>query len=176
LLGAAPSKRADLLETLHQPMRAWPWLCDNLGHINNARYIDLLGYGRLNWLLANDLFRSVMKQRLAFVVAGTGGVYRRPIERMEPFVLSTRIAAFDERWLYYEQSFALGERGDGAIAARFITRGQLLLHGKGLAPQTAITLCGRSLPETSPRAPADLAAWSAAQEACVEQIRQASQS
>lgn len=172
LLGAAPSKRAELLDTLRQPMRAWPWLCDNLGHINNARYIDLLGYGRLNWLLANDLFRSVMKQKMAFVIAGTGGVYRRPIERMQPFVLVTRLAAFDQRWLYYEQSFVLGEHGDGPIATRFISRGQLLLRGKSLAPHTAIALCGRSMPETNPEAPADLEAWSAAQDACVALIKQ----
>ncbi len=173
LIGSAPSRRANVFDTLGQPMRAWPWLCDSLGHINNARYVDLLGYGRLNWLLQNDLFRSVMKQRMAFVVAGTGGVYRHPIERMESFVLYTRLAAYDERWLYYEQSFVLGERGQGNVAARFLTRGQILLRGKGLAPRTAIELCGRALPEGRPEPPPDLRDWSQAQDACLQQIRQA---
>jgi acyl-CoA thioesterase FadM len=174
LVGRESGERADLLSTLHQPLRAWPWLCDSLGHINNARYLDLLGYGRLHWLLANGLFRSVLKQRMSFVLAGVGGVYRRQIPRMAPFVLATRLAAYDERWLYYEQAFVLGARGEGAVAARFLARGQIHQGQRSLAPREAIAQCGRALPEALPTPPADLAAWSEAQEGCLAQIRSAS--
>jgi acyl-CoA thioesterase FadM len=172
LIGAAPAApTGDLLATLQQPLRAWPWLCDSLRHINNARYLDLLGYGRLYWLLTHGLFRAVLKQRMSFMVAGVGGIYRRQIPRMAEFVLNTRVAAYDERWLYFEQVFVLGARGEGPIAARFLARGQLHMRRKALAPRAAIELCGGALPEAPPEAPPDLGAWCAAQDACLEQMR-----
>jgi acyl-CoA thioesterase FadM len=171
LIGRPTHARKDVLATLRQPLRAWPWLCDQLGHINNARYVDLLGYGRLHWLLETGLFGPVLKQRMSFVIAGVGGVYRRPIPRMGHFVLESRLAAYDARWLYHEQTFRLGVRGEGLVAARFISRGQILLRGEGLAPREALERCKLRMPEQMPIAPPDLEAWVGAQDACLDQMR-----
>ena len=64
----------DLLAPVIQQRKAWPWLCDTLGHINNARYFDLLQDGRVEWMLQNGLLRKVFRRRYAFLVAGVGGV------------------------------------------------------------------------------------------------------
>jgi acyl-CoA thioesterase FadM len=168
---AAPVRDADLLAPVTQELRAWPWLCDFQGHVNNARYLDLMTSGRMEWLLHNGLFRTIVTKRMAFLVAGLGGIYRQAIPHMAEFVLQTRVAAFDERWLYYEQSFRLGRGGQGAIAARFLVRGQLRAPDGPMAPRDALRRCGVELPPVSPAAPADLAAWNAAQAAGLEVIR-----
>lgn len=168
---ATPERGADLLAPVAQPLRAWPWLCDFQGHVNNARYLDLMSAGRLEWLLQNGLFRPVVTGRMAFLVAGLGGVYRRAIPRMAAFELQTRVAAFDERWLYYEHTFRLGHRQTGAIAARFLVRGQLRSPNGAMSPRDSLRRCGLELPATSPPAPPDLEVWNAAQAACLEVIR-----
>lgn len=168
---ATPNRNADLFAPVTQQLRAWPWLCDFQGHVNNARYLDLMSSGRLEWLLQNGLFRRVVTRRMAFLVAGLGGVYRHPIPRMEAFVLQTRVAAFDARWLYYEHTFWLGTAREGTVAARFLARGQLRAPGGPLGPRESLRRCGVELPARELPPPADLDAWSAAQAACLEVIR-----
>jgi acyl-CoA thioesterase FadM len=168
---ATPNHDTDLLAPVTQQLRAWPWLCDFQGHINNARYLDLMSNGRLEWLVQNGLFRSIFTQRMAFLIAGLGGTYRHAIPRMAPFVLQTRVAAFDDRWLYYEHTFRLGTARASPIAARFVARGQLRVPGGALSPRDSLRRCGAELPERTVTPPADLDAWIAAQAACLEVIR-----
>jgi acyl-CoA thioesterase FadM len=171
-LVTAPRQSADLFATVTQELRAWPWLCDMQGHVNNARYLDLLTDGRVEWLSRNGLLRSVLLKRLGFLVAGLAGVYRRPIPQFAPFTLQTRVAAYDERWLYYEQTFLLGPEQRGLVAARFLSRGVISSRGGALPPRESLRLCGVELPEAGQtQAPLDLPAWSAAQEGCLEVIR-----
>jgi len=168
---ATPAGNTDLFAPVIQQLRAWPWLCDFQGHVNNARYLDLMSGGRLEWLLQNGLLRAVFTRRMAFLVAGLGGIYRHPIPRMAPFTLQTRVAAFDVRWLYYEHTFLLGHGARGTVAARFLARGQLRAPDGAGGPRESLRRCGVELPDRSPPAPADLEAWNAAQAACLDVIR-----
>jgi acyl-CoA thioesterase FadM len=170
-LFATPNERTDLFAPVTQKLRAWPWLCDFQGHVNNARYLDLMSRGRMQWLIQNGLFRPIFTRRMAFLVGGLGGIYRRPIPRMAEFVLQTRVAAYDERWLYYEHTFWLGPAHQRAVAARFLVRGQLRTPGGALSPRESLRRCGAELPERARTPPADLDAWAAAQAACLEVIR-----
>lgn len=161
----------DLLAPVLQQRKAWPWLCDTLGHINNARYFDLLQDGRVEWMLQNGLLRRVFRKRFAFLVAGVGGIYRHSIDRMAAFTLRTRLAAFDERWLYFEQTFVLGHAAEGQVAARFVTRA-MIRAGKGAQdPRESLRRCGGTLPAHSPAPPADMEAWLRAQDACLDVVR-----
>lgn len=161
---------SDVLAEVVQQRTAWPWLCDTLGHVNNARYFDLLQDGRVEWLVQNGLMRPLVRRRMAFLVAGVGGVYRHSIPRMAPFGLRTRLAAFDERWLYFEQTFTLEQEGSTTIAARFLMR--VMLRAKGaISPHEGLRRLGASLPELPPQPPPDLESWSQAQQACLDQMR-----
>jgi acyl-CoA thioesterase FadM len=170
-LFATPNARTDLFAPVTQQLRAWPWLCDFQGHVNNARYLDLMTRGRMYLLLQNGLFRPIFTQRMAFLVGGLGGIYRRSIPRMAEFVLQTRVAAYDERWFYYEHTFLLGSRAHDGTAARFLARGQLRAPDGPVAPRESLRRCGLELPDAAPPPPADLEAWSAAQTACLELIK-----
>src|SRR6476469_6482570 len=103
----SPPTAPDLLAPVQQPMRAWPWLCDSLGHINNVRYLDVAQDGRIFWLAQMGLVRKVMRGRVSFLVTGMNGLYRRPIARMAPFTVETRLVAFDARFICYRQTFLM---------------------------------------------------------------------
>lgn len=161
----------DVLAEIVQERTAWPWLCDQLGHINNARYFDLLQDGRVEWMIQSGLVRPMLRRRMSFLVAGVGGVYRHAIPRMAPFTLCTRLATFDERWLYFEQTFALTEQGARKTAARFLMR-VMLRTPKGVrTPRECLQKLGAKLPERDPAPPPDLDSWSDAQQACLAQMQ-----
>jgi acyl-CoA thioesterase FadM len=160
---------ADLLAEVLQRRTAWPWLCDTLGHVNNARYFDLLQAGRVAWMLRNGLLRPLLRARMSFLVAGVGGVYRQPIPLLAGFVLHTRLAAFDARWLYFEQSFALTR--EPTIAARFLMRVMIRAQEGPLSPHDSLRALGATLPLRPPAPPPDLDTWASAQEACLAQMR-----
>ena len=166
-------QHSDVLAEVAQQRTAWPWLCDTLGHVNNARYFDLLQDGRVEWLVRNGLLRPLIRRRMAFLVAGVGGVYRHSIPRMAPFGLRTRLAAFDPRWLYFEQTFTLEQAGTTQMAARFLMRVMLRTPKGPISPHDGLRRLGASLPEQPPNPPPDLESWEGAQEACLEQMREA---
>jgi acyl-CoA thioesterase FadM len=160
-----------LFETTTQTLRAWPWLCDSLGHINNARYLDLASWGRIEWLARAGLLRPSVRKRFSPIIAATSVVYRRSIPRMASFSLETRLAGFDARWLYHEQTFLLGAEAGGKTAARVLARLQIQQHGKGVNPEQALQAVGLELPSTRPTPPADFDSWLAAQDACLNVVR-----
>lgn len=105
--------------------RAWPWLCDYQRHINNARYLDLMDYGRTQFFLRAGLLKTLASNNLGGVAAATQVVYRRPIDLMQSYRLETRLVGWDERWYLHEHYFRLA---DGQIAAHALVRS--MLRGK----------------------------------------------
>ena len=167
---SSDKRSPDLLAPVRQNLRAWPWLCDALGHINNARYLDLLSYGRAAWLADSGLLRPLLFNRYSFIVAGINAVYRRPIPRMTPFSLETRVAGFDDKWAYYEQTFHLDHDQRGKIAARFLTCGQLH-HRQRRAPLEVIREFGVDVP-ASPALSTSFEAWAELQRVLLNSINE----
>jgi len=165
-----PSSAVDLLAPVTLPTRAWPWLCDSLGHVNNVRYLDVAQDGRIGWLAQMGLVRGVLLGRLSFLVVGMSGLYRRAIPRMAPFVLETRLVAFDERFVCYLQTFRLGHDARGKVAARFLCRGQLRDPGGALSPVACMRRFGLEL-ATPAEPPADVSEWLRAQDAALDAVR-----
>lgn len=117
----AQAKR-DPLDEMVLEGRAWPWLCDYQRHINNARYLDLMDYGRTQFFLRSGLLRQLAKNNLGGVAAATQIVYRRPINLLETYRLETRLVGWDDRWYLHEHHFKLA---DGRIAAHAFVRSML---------------------------------------------------
>lgn len=176
----SPPVAPDLLAPVRQSTRAWPWLCDSLGHVNNVRYLDVAQDGRIWWLAQMGLLRSVLRGRVAFLVTGMNGLYRRPIARMAPFVVETQLVAFDARFVCYRQTFisvsdtvGAGARDSGTqqIAARFLCRGQLRDTRGPLEPAKFMRRHGFAVPSL-PLPSTDVSSWLAAQEASLAEVRE----
>lgn len=152
--------------TLVTQYRAWPWMCDNNFHINNARYLTYMDYGRTAWVGRTGVFKYALQHRYAFVLGGATLTFRRPLDMMRPFSLHTRLAGFDARWFYFEQTFR-DERG--AFAARGLVRGSIR-DGRNPVSVGDI-LASLGLPSEPPPMTDELSAWLAAADHTVAVIR-----
>jgi acyl-CoA thioesterase FadM len=168
---SASKRSSDVLAPVRQNLRAWPWLCDHLGHVNNARYLDLLSLGRAEWLANAGLLRPVIFNGYSFIVGGINAVYRRQIPRMALFSMETRVAGFDDRWSYHEHTFHLQHDQRGKIAARFLTSGQLFHRGAMVSPLDVMRRFGVDVP-AEPAWSTSLEAWSQAQRVLLDSINE----
>jgi acyl-CoA thioesterase FadM len=95
-------------------MRVWPNDIDFNFHLNNARYLNVMDYGRMHLLARGGLLKPVMKARWVPVVGAVWITYRRSLSLWAKYTLETQLTGWDERWFYMEQTF-LGEEGLVAV-------------------------------------------------------------
>lgn len=115
-------ERVHPLEAVQFEARAWPWLCDYQRHINNARYLDMMDYGRFQWFVRVGLTKPLYSEGWNGVVAATQITYRSEVPLMKAFTLETKLVGWDDRWYFHEQRFLLE---DGRIAAQAFLRSSL---------------------------------------------------
>jgi acyl-CoA thioesterase FadM len=126
------------------PMRVWPNDIDFNLHLNNARYLSVMDYGRLRLLARAGLLKPVLKARYAPVVGSVWITYRRSLPLWARYKLTTSLASWDDRWFYMEQTFTGRE---GLVAVGWV-KGALLHRGSIVPPQKIIDLAHPNL--TSP--------------------------
>jgi acyl-CoA thioesterase FadM len=142
-----------LLATGRLPLRVLPSDLDLLGHMTNARYFSVLDLGRLDLLFRSGLLGLVLRRRWAPVVAGCDVRFRRALRPFERFWVESRLAGWDERWLYMEQTIHC-RRG---VAASAMVRGSIVADGQTLAPATVMAAAG--LAQGAPDLPERFRAW-----------------
>jgi len=96
-------------------MRVWPNDIDFNIHLNNARYLTFMEYGRIHMIAANGILSHAIRERWMPLVGSVDITYRRSLELFATFELRTRTLCWDEKWIYIEQSF-YGKAGLAAIA------------------------------------------------------------
>lgn len=94
-------------------------------HMNNGRYLSIMDLGRMDLMLRSGFWKRIADQGWYPVVAGQTITYRRSLGLWQRFELSTRVLGYDERWIYMEQVFRVGEtvHADAVVRARFLRRG-----------------------------------------------------
>jgi acyl-CoA thioesterase FadM len=167
---ALAETRIAVLDPVRQELRAWPWLCDMLGHINHAKYLELASLGRVAWFVRTGLVRPLWQGGYSFPIAGAAMTYRREIPRMSRFAMETQVVAYDARWLCFCSTFLRGSDGAEQIAARVVIRGQLRQRDQRADLPGLMQRLGLE-PDGSPFLPEDVAAQLQAQDAVVEFIR-----
>jgi len=142
-----------LLDTARLPLRVLPSDLDVLGHMTNARFFSALDLGRLDLLFRSGLMRLVIRKRWAPVVAGCDVRFRRALHPFERFWVESRVAGWDERWLYLEQTVHC-RRG---VAASAMVRGSIVVRGQTLAPAEVMAEAG--LADDAPALPDRFRVW-----------------
>jgi len=95
-------------------MRVWPQDVDFNFHLNNARHLSLMDYGRVHLLARGGLLKPILKERWVPVVGAVWITYRRSLPLWARYRLGTRLVGWDNRWFYMEQTFT-GEEGLVAV-------------------------------------------------------------
>jgi acyl-CoA thioesterase FadM len=120
LAGLLGPRRGVLDESILH-FRVWPTDIDLNFHLNDGRYVSLMGLGRAHLLARTGLLRRAFKRKWAPVVGAAIIRYRREIRTFEKFALRSRIIGWDEKWLYIEHALEAG----GNTRATALVRGVL---------------------------------------------------
>jgi acyl-CoA thioesterase FadM len=106
--------RIDPLATDTLDLRVWPNDIDFNFHLNNARYLNVMDYGRIHLLARAGMLNAVLKARWVPLVGAVWITYRRSLPLWARYQLATRLVCWDNRWFYMEQTFT-GREGLAAI-------------------------------------------------------------
>jgi acyl-CoA thioesterase FadM len=134
-------------------MRVWPQDIDLNMHMNNARYLSVMDYARTHLLARTKLLEHIVRARWQPLVGGVWMTYRRPLPLFATFSVTSRLACWDDRWFYIEQTFA-GRQG---LAALGWVRGMLRDGPARLDPQLVLNRVAPGM--VSPPLPEALAQW-----------------
>jgi acyl-CoA thioesterase FadM len=99
-------------DTLH--LRVLPNDIDLNLHMNNARYLSLMDYGRTHLLARTRLLGHIVRSHWQPLIGAAWLTYRRSLPLFCRFRLSSRLVCWDERWFYIEQTFT-GRKGLAAV-------------------------------------------------------------
>ena len=90
-------------------MRASAMDCDVLGHINNARYLELMDSGRVMLFLQLGLFERGRREGFTLLVGGVTIRYRKEIRWRTKFVIETQVDRIDGKAIVVKSRMLLGE-------------------------------------------------------------------
>jgi len=134
-------------------MRVWPNDIDFNLHMNNARYLSVMDYGRMHLLARAQILNHVIRSRWMPLVGAVWMTYRRSLPVFARFTLMSRMVCWDERWFYMEQSFT----GSEGLAALGWVKGLLRSPAGNLDPQKVIETVSPGV--VSPPMPESIVMW-----------------
>ncbi len=134
-------------------MRVWPNNIDFNLHLNNARYLSVMDYGRVHLLARTRMLSHILRSRWTPLVGAVWITYRRSLPAFAAFTLGSRLVCWDQRWFYFEQTFTGSE---GLAAVGWVKA--VLRDAKGnLDPQAALDPVAPGT--VSPPMPDAIASW-----------------
>ncbi len=148
-----PLPQLGVLEEDRLRMHVWPHDIDFNLHMNNARYLSVMDYGRTHLLARTRLLGHIVHARWKPMVGAVWMTYRRSLPLFSSFWLSSRLICWDERWFYLEQTFT-GHRG---LAAMGWVKGILRDENGNVKPQQVLERVAPGI--VSPPMPEAIAVW-----------------
>jgi acyl-CoA thioesterase FadM len=134
-------------------LHVWPNDIDLNMHLNNARYLSLMDYGRTHLLARTQLLSHIVRSGWTPLVGAVWMTYRRSLPLFAPFTLASRLVCWDERWFYIEQTFT-GSKGMAAVGW---VKGLLRGTEGNLDPQVILDKVAPGI--VSPPMPEAIATW-----------------
>ncbi|HYS56238.1 MAG TPA: acyl-CoA thioesterase [Thermoanaerobaculia bacterium] len=140
-------RRRHVLDESVLRFRVLPTDMDLNFHLNDGRYVSLTGLARVELLLRTGVLRGGVKRGWYPVVGATIIRYRREIRAFEKFVVRSRIAGWDDKWVYFEHRF----EKNGDLAAIAYARGVMRSREGAVPTRDILALIGYN--EPSPALP-----------------------
>ena len=165
-----PLPRIHVLDEDVVRLRVWPQDIDFNFHLNNARYLSFMDYGRIHLMAATGILTPAIRHRWQPLVGSISITYRRSLGFLAPFDLSSRMLCWDEKWMYMEQVFRLNDgrlndrrlndgRSKDGLAAIAWVKGLFRGAEGNVPPQKIVDLVAPGV--TSPAVPESLEMWNA---------------
>ena len=114
-------------------MRVLPNDLDVQMHMNNGRFLSIMDLGRID-LMVRSGFWDIARKNGWFPLVGSVKIdYRRMLTPFSKYDMTSRIIGWDDRWLFIEQEFILGDK----IAAHAIFK-TMIRSKQGLVTPTEV--------------------------------------
>ena len=103
-------------------------------HMNNGRFLTIMDLGRMDLLTRTGILTLAVKNKWMPIVGTASIDFKRPLKLWQRYELHSKVYAWDEKWIYLEQSFFSNEK----LIAKAQIKG--LLRGKNgnVTPQIII--------------------------------------
>lgn len=134
--------------------RCWPQDIDIWLELNNGRTLTLYDLGRMVMAQRLGLIRVLRDNRWGMTMAGVSVRYRRRIRTFERFEMHSRVACWDHRFIYLDQSMW---RMDGDCAGQALYRCAVTGPGGIVDPAEVARALG--VEGAAPPVPGWIAAW-----------------
>jgi acyl-CoA thioesterase FadM len=152
LFGVLAPQRSPFEESVLY-LRVWPNDIDLNFHLNDGRYMSLMGLGRADLLIRSGMLRRALKRKWAPVVGGSMIRYRREALPFARVTLHSRMLGWDDKWFYIGHTL---ERA-GKISAVSYVRGVFRGPSGAIPTKDVLDLVGWTGP--SPELPAPVTNW-----------------
>ena len=144
----------------------WTTDIDYFGHMNNGKYFKEMDFGRFDFYFRSGLSAYIEARPKMFVVQHAASIkYRKSINFLVPFKHVTKLLYWDDRSLYFEQSFI--SLHDGFVRAVAFSKNTCV----GGSVMEMMERFGHPSP---PQCPEDLKMWLESQEVTSCRLRQQS--
>ena len=107
--------RCSVTEETRLSFRCWFTDLDINMHMTNTRYASFMDLGRVDMLLRSGAWKRMRAAGLHPVLGSSTVRFRRSILPLQKFHLTTRIAWWDDKWIYYIQTME-GKNETAAIS------------------------------------------------------------
>lgn len=134
----------------------WPWDLDPWVELNNGRTLTLFDLGRIPMAQRSGLISILRERRWGITVAGSSVRYRRRIRAFDRFTMLSRVAGWDNRFIYMDQSMWKGSD----CCNQVLIRAAITSPAGIVAPAEVMAALGAAA--ESPPLPGWIAAWSEA--------------
>ena len=131
-----------------------PWDIDLWMELNNGRTLTLYDLGRIPLAGRAGLIKVLRRKRWGLTMAGASVRYRRRIRMFDRVEMHSRLAWWDDKFVYVEQSMW---RADGECANHILYRSAVTGKGGIVPPETVMAELGSDTP--CPPQPDWVRAW-----------------
>lgn len=131
-----------------------PWDIDLWMELNNGRTLTLYDLGRTSAAQRAGLVKVLRQQRWGLTMAGASVRYRRRIRTFETIEMKSRLAWWDDKFFYIEQSMW---KKDGECANHIVYRSAVTSKTGIVEPQKVVDMIDADAQK--PPAPEWITAW-----------------
>lgn len=149
--------RVDPLSEVKIPLRIWPTDVDVYLHVNNGRYLTLMDFGRFVYSVRTGLLTTSVQRRWSPVLGAATVHFWRELRTFARVDLVTRVAGYDEKWIFFEHRFERRGRVHAIAAARAVFKHK----GRTVRPSEVFAALGHEGPP--PELPEFMKRWQQAE-------------
>lgn len=128
---------------------------DFVGHMNNTRYLREMDFARIDFWIRNGVYMAIRKSGSNLAHAGCSVRYRRAVQFLQCFRITTKLVYWEERYAYLEQR--LETVHDGFVRAVVLAKQTIGGPGRNFEQGLEAVLGSKAPP--SPLPPPDVASW-----------------